>query len=168
MRPLLCMGGKEYKYFLPKVRKQGYAMTVSNLRKDKLQVQLQRTADVPGEIVGVTVMCRGIAYAFDVADMRSKTSARLQFAKSEIPSGVMQVTLFNARGEVLSERLAFHYSGRHIGITVDSVKPLYNQLKKSISGLRCEMGRVCRVLGLFHWLCGTTIVRCPRFIRVIF
>lgn len=138
---LVVYGGKEYKYFLPKARKQGYAMTVSNLRKDKLQVQLQRTADVPGEIVGVTVMCRGIAYAFDVADMRSKTSARLQFAKSEIPSGVMQVTLFNARGEVLSERLAFHYSGRHIGITVDSVKPLYKPFEEINLGFKVRDGQ---------------------------
>ncbi|MCD8287982.1 MAG: hypothetical protein LUC18_03975, partial [Porphyromonadaceae bacterium] len=118
-------GGKEYRFTLPTVQREGYVMTVNTLRDDKLFFQVQRSSGLPGEWVGITVSCRGITYAFDVADMREKSSIQMQFAEEAFPSGVLQITLFNARGDVLAERLAFHDSKPQVTLRIDSLKPLY-------------------------------------------
>ncbi len=118
--------GKEYTFTLPAAISQGYAINVNNLRGDKMLIQVQRTDKAPAIIAGLTVSCRGRAYAFELADLRSQSSTQIQISKQNFPTGVLQVTLFTDKGEILSERLAFHNNGKYLNIISSPLKESYN------------------------------------------
>ena len=99
--------GKEYHFDLPKILTSGYAISVNNQNPEKMLVQLQKSADGPLEKTGLALMCRGELYYFETIDIDGPSGVLIEVPKSCLPSGVVQLTLVNTRGEVLAERLAF-------------------------------------------------------------
>lgn len=118
--------GKEYSFELPSALPQGYAMTVDNNDAENMELFVQKSATIPGELLGLTITCRGKVYASDQLDMSKDSIVQLMIPKKMLPSGVIQLTLFNVTGEVLSERLAFvnHFTQMKIAVSQD--KPIYN------------------------------------------
>lgn len=121
---------KKYDFKLPTVKAQGYAMTVNNLRGDKMHIQVHRTDGAPAVVAGLTVSCRGRAYAFELADLHTQQAAHIQIDKQKFPAGVLQVTLFTDRGEILAERLAFHNNGKYLHITSPSLRESYKPYER--------------------------------------
>ena len=97
--------GSEYKFKLPQVQPAGYSMRAGS-RQETLTVQIGKTADVPPEQLGVTVSCRGKVCGFEEFTVTDRP-ALLQFPVSQIPAGVVQITLFNEAGKVFAERMTF-------------------------------------------------------------
>ncbi len=104
----ITYNGKTYRYTLPEAKAAGYTLGVDNSSGDSLHIKIRRSRDIQGGWVGLTVSCRGIAHAFEVADLREQEEAGLHLSKADFPAGVQQITLFTPEGEVLGERLAYH------------------------------------------------------------
>ena len=123
--------GKTYRYTLPEAKAAGYTLGVDNSRRDSLHIKIRRSRGIEGGWVGLTVSCRGIAHAFEVADLRGREEAELHLSKADFPAGVQQITLFTPEGEVLGERLAYHQrDDQQLHITVDGQKSSYRPYEK--------------------------------------
>ena len=123
--------GKTYRYTLPEAKAAGYTLGVDNSDRDSLHIKIRRSRDIEGGWVGLTVSCRGIAHAFEVADLRGREEAELHLSKADFPAGVQQITLFTPEGEVLGERLAYHQrDDQQLHITVDGQKSSYRPYEK--------------------------------------
>lgn len=104
-------GEKKNKRFdLPAALKQGYTMTVNNLRDKYMVVQLTRNSFTDGNrILGLTILCRGEVVMFKPIDWQGRETLTLNISKNELPEGVNQLTLFDTEGRVHAERLFFIY-----------------------------------------------------------
>ena len=123
--------GKTYRYTLPEAKAAGYTLGVDNSDRDSLHIKIRRSRDIEGGWVGLTVSCRGIAHAFEVADLRGREEAELHLSKADFPAGVQQITLFTPEGEVLGERLAYHQrDDQQLHISVDGRKSSYRPYEK--------------------------------------
>lgn len=98
---------REYTFDLPPVMSSGYVMRVENMHPDLLTVQVEKTPDLPVEMLGITLACRGKVYAFKSFEPDQEGRYALRLPKKDLPSGVIQITLFTAHGEVLAQRQAF-------------------------------------------------------------
>lgn len=101
-----------YEFELPDALSTGYVMNVNNTDTSKVKIIIQKSAKIKSEPLGLSVSCRGILYVFEKINFESENALSLNLAKKLLPSGVSQITLFDAKGEVLSERLIFvnHHS----------------------------------------------------------
>lgn len=123
--------GKTYRYTLPEAKAAGYTLGVDNSSGDSLHIKIRRSRGIQGGWVGLTVSCRGIAHAFEVADLRGREEAELHLSKADFPAGVQQITLFTPAGEVLGERLAYHQrDDQQLHISVDGRKSSYRPYEK--------------------------------------
>ena len=130
-RAEISYNGKTYRYTLPEAKAAGYTLGVDNSDRDSLHIKIRRSRDIEGGWVGLTVSCRGIAHAFEVADLRGREEAELHLSKADFPAGVQQITLFTPEGEVLGERLAYHQrDDQRLHITVDGQKSSYRPYEK--------------------------------------
>ena len=130
-RAEISYNGKTYRYTLPEAKAAGYTLGVDNSDRDSLHIKIRRSRDIQGGWVGLTVSCRGIAHAFELADLRGQEEAELHLSKADFPAGVQQITLFTPEGEVLGERLAYHQRDDHqLHITVDGQKSSYRPYEK--------------------------------------
>ncbi len=122
--------GKEHSFELPTALPAGYVVSIDNSDAEKMGFVVQRSSALKGDALGLTISCRGKVYASDQLDMTLDSVQQLMIPKKILPSGVIQLTLFNASGEVLSERLAFvnHFSQMKISFTQD--KPAYNPFER--------------------------------------
>ena len=99
--------GKTYRYALPEVEKSGYTLCMeAPIAQDDaaFTVNASNTTD---ELIAWTLQCRGALVAFDTLRVISGAAQKIHIPAVKLIPGVNQLTLFNARGEVLSERLFF-------------------------------------------------------------
>ena len=99
--------GKEYTFDLPKSLPAGYVLNVQNLRQDEVGIRILKTRDLPDQPLGITLTCRGKLQFFEAFSLDDFDEYALQFPKADLPAGVNQITLFDAKGEILAERLFF-------------------------------------------------------------
>ena len=126
----ITYGGREYSYRLPEAEATGYVMRVDNSRSDSLDIRLSRTSRTEGQPIGIAVLCRGLAYEFEEADLQAQDSVRLRISKANLPGGVQQITAYTQAGEVVAERLIYHDDGRRLAIEVSGTKRLYNPFEQ--------------------------------------
>jgi hypothetical protein len=98
---------KETTVNLPQSSTSGYTLLVDNLRTQDLWVQINKTLDLPDDTLGITFMCRGKVYAFKTFNVQEGEPTAFDISKSSLPSGITQITVFNSKGQILAERLAF-------------------------------------------------------------
>lgn len=126
----ITYGGREYSYRLPEAEATGYVMRVDNSRRDSLDITLSRTSRTKGQPIGIAVLCRGLAYEFEEADLQAQDSVRLRISKANLPGGVQQITAYTQTGEVVAERLIYHDDGRSLAIEVSGTKSQYAPFEK--------------------------------------
>lgn len=95
---------------LPQAYDNGYVMTVRNLSKDKVEVQVQRKK-MPGENDVATVLLaahtRKTLLTAESTSIADNGSATFSIDKSRLGKGVIHLTLFNNKNQPLCERLIF-------------------------------------------------------------
>ena len=96
------------RFDLPAPLKQGYTMSVNNLRDGNMVVQLARNGLTDkAQALGLTILCRGEVVVFKPIDWQGRNTALLNIPKGELPEGVNQLTLFDTQGRIHAERLTF-------------------------------------------------------------
>lgn len=98
---------KKYDLNLPVVLPTGYVMTVENTDSAEIVLQIQRNENTRGQLLGLSIACRGALYGLRTIDMKLDTITVISIPKSMLPSGVSQLTLYNSDGKIESERLVF-------------------------------------------------------------
>lgn len=104
--------GKKYEFPLPLALPSGITMSVDNSNEDDIYLLITKPSDLKNQHLGVTITCRGSLYGSDAFVMNADSVMGLNFPKRKLPDGVTRITLFDAQGKILSERLVFvnHHS----------------------------------------------------------
>ena len=119
--------GKKYSFRLPEPIDEGYALYIDNLRAGQLRGQLKGYAGCPDELLGVMLINKGMVCYFDTLSIQGGV-ALIDIPKEKLPTGVHQLTLFNAKGQVFAQRQLFVNNGIeagaiHISTTVSNYEP---------------------------------------------
>ncbi len=107
---------------LPTPEKQGVALT-AEIASQGISLQLQAIGSAASEPLGVTAQCHGVLKYFTA--LSASSSQSLTIPADSLPTGVIQVTVFNAEGRIWADRLVFWNNG-DLGqsrITLSGVNP---------------------------------------------
>ncbi len=98
--------GKKYMFDLPASLNAGYVMNVYKQNQESIFILLQKSENLTSDTLGLVVTCRGKTCFFEVvAPFEENVSMRI--ACDNLPEGVNCLTLFDSKGEILSERMFF-------------------------------------------------------------
>lgn len=109
--------GKEHSFNLPEVLPSGYVLNVNNQDSTYLFINLQKSPEYIADSIGVSVSCRGKIYAFETIYW-DQDSYFLRLAKGNMPTGTLQITVFDAQGKIYAERLTFNNSQGYLPLNV--------------------------------------------------
>mgnify|MGYP006988855979 CR=1 FL=1 len=121
---------------MPRAETDGCAVR-ADMRADTLLLTLQPRGEAAGETLGVTVMVGGALHYFQ--KFRAGDMQRISIPTDSLPTGVAQITVYNAGGRVYSDRLCFVWHQQdiqaadvHFGGIEDSYAP-FDSIRLSVS-----------------------------------
>ena len=117
--------GKKYTFRLPEPIDKGYALTADNLRPGQIRGRLTGHIGCPNELLGLMLISRGAVAYFDTLSIRNGAVAFV-IPKEKLPTGVHQLTLFNAQGHIFAQRHLFVDNGieaGNIAVNTDNTLP---------------------------------------------
>lgn len=129
--------GDRTTFRLPDALTAGAAIQVDNLQNDrvvgKLSVNANAQKALADQLLGISLMCRGHVCAFDTLRLSAAMATQdgsayvypFMLSKTELPTGVHQLTLFTTQGEVLAERLLFVNNGLSSGLVTATPDAAY-------------------------------------------
>ena len=106
--------GKKHTFRLPEPMDKGYTLMADNLRSGQVRGQLKGYTDCPDELLGMMLICRGAVSYFDTLSVRDG-AASFVISKEKLPTGVHQLTIFNASGNIFAQRHLFVNNGIETG-----------------------------------------------------
>jgi hypothetical protein len=145
--------GSEGDFDLPKATDNAYVLSIDNSKDDDLIVKILPGAGLlnsatPTEGLLLVAQSSGeIYYAGNSAD-GGKTFTSV-IPKSKFPSGIVQFTLFSAKGEPLNERLVFIQNPDQLKLTVAGDKQKYSAREKVTISLNAKNKDNKPVIGSF-------------------
>jgi hypothetical protein len=122
--------GHDYRFNLPAALPTGYSLTIDNSSAEKIDVLIKKNVNTKSEPMGLSISCRGVLYAFEEINPDTENAIVFKCLKNLLPSGVAQITLYNASGEILGERLAFVNHQSQMKINVSQNKSTYQPFQK--------------------------------------
>ena len=117
--------GYDYEVKLPKVEKEGYALHVE--RKDSVLRMIIQGATESKEELGIQIQCNGVSKAVRKLPPNATGKDTIDIYWASLPTGVNQITLFNAEGRVYADRLFFvnHHDYDQPLVNVEGIKQEY-------------------------------------------
>jgi hypothetical protein len=106
----VAYGDKIHTFRLPEADEEGYALRVDNSRAEHIRGQLSGYAGCQDELLGVMLICRGAVSYFDTISIK-QGRALFVVPKENLPTGIHQLHLFNAAGELFAQRHVFVNNG---------------------------------------------------------
>jgi prepilin-type processing-associated H-X9-DG protein len=118
---------------LPKIQTGDINLSVDNSNDDVLNVRLQTDAPFLKEYTGKTFFI--IAKSLGVICFAAQTQLQnlvynASIPKTKFPSGIVQITLFTADGEAISERIAFIQHNDQLKLGLSTALPVYTTRQK--------------------------------------
>lgn len=129
IKALVEYKGKEYSFILPQAQEQGYVLSMKPTSGYKgYEATIHASPTQPAEVLGWSLQCRGALTAFDTLTLGNGQRMRLRFDAQVLRPGVNQLTLFNAEGRILADRLFFVQPPTstptiHVELPTDSLTP---------------------------------------------
>lgn len=125
--------GKHYKFNLPDVVDEGINLNVDNLQQsDSVTVKVMRTQNYPAKAVGVTLTCRNELCGRYILDLTDSDLAYFNISRSQLPTGIIQLTMFDTSGNPIADRLFFNNRNDFISFSYEFDKPQYGPLEPVI------------------------------------
>lgn len=121
--------GKTYTFDLPTAKKGGIGLSLDNTSSpDTAVVTIRRRYDRNAPSIGVIFSSRG--YVYSAGDIVLDSVSVLKINKSQVPSGVSTITLTDADGHTIADRMFFVDNSDYATIAVESDKPSYQPMEK--------------------------------------
>lgn len=123
--------GSEKTLALPNSQASGYVLSVNNADADKVVIRIMMSLDKLGSgELKLAALNNGNVY-FVSRSASSKQLITAVILKKELPSGIIQFTLFNSDNSPVAERLAFvNNLEDRIQTNVEGMKPQYSKREK--------------------------------------
>ena len=128
-------GGTE-EVSLPKAVEDGVALQ-AEVGADGIRLQLRTHGTAASEPLGLTASCHGIQKDFQQLGQGATLSALVPLSK--LPTGVIQLTVFNAQGRIYADRLVFvrQPGFQPQNITFSGLKSKYQPYEEVNLSLQC-------------------------------
>lgn len=120
--------GIEKIFDLPKAEKSGYALNVNNTDSAKMVVKIMISNDLlnKGDLNLIAQRNGNLYSVTKIPTTKQLTTVILP--KNNLPSGIVQLTLFNPENNPISERIAFiNNSTDKIDLGLENLKQIYNK-----------------------------------------
>mgnify|MGYP003373091747 CR=1 FL=1 len=98
--------GKTYRFRLPEALPSGYILTVSQ-RDSLLDVRVFRNSSTSRDTVGLFVSHQGVPLLWRPLPFSKGDGEILRFRTSDFPDGILQLSLLDRTGQIMSERLVY-------------------------------------------------------------
>ena len=117
---------------LPSASDDGYVLSVYHIKTDSVLIRVQvGEAALQGGTRALSLVAQsGGKVYFSVSVPVSKATTSLSFSTVNVPTGILQFTLFSPTGDPLNERITFVESKDNIDLKVTSSKQVYNRREK--------------------------------------
>ena len=121
---------------LPKAVEDGVAMQTT-VEADGIHVALARHGSAAQEQLGLTASCHGV-----MKDFQTISSDKIIIPMDKLPTGVIQLTVFNTEGRIYADRLVFvrQPGFQSQNITFEGVKPQYEPYEEVSLSLTLSQG----------------------------
>ncbi len=117
--------GQEKRFKLPPAKKT--CTIVASYRNKRHYIQVKKTPGLPDKALYILVHCKGEILYFNVWNPQRDF---LTFSSDQLPSGVIQVVLFDDQMNPVSERLIFNKNEDQAQLAFSSDKPFYQKREK--------------------------------------
>jgi hypothetical protein len=138
---VLFPDGSKNTYDLPGITKDGIVIGVNNNDPDNLSVKIATNDQFLKRYLNkgfyIVAQSGGVIYYTGLASLQSLVYTGV-IPKSKFPTGILQVTLFAADGDPLSERLVFIQHNDALNISLNSNLPSYNTKQKVTMALSAK------------------------------
>jgi hypothetical protein len=125
--------GSMHGYNLPRVQQSGINLSVNNSEADNLGIKISASpvffTQHQGQRFYIVAQSNGIIYYAAQTILQSQVYSA-SIPKSKFPSGIVQLTLFNDKGDPYSERIAFIQRNDMLNIGVTAPKTTYATREK--------------------------------------
>jgi uncharacterized protein YfaS (alpha-2-macroglobulin family) len=108
-------------YKMPEALVRGYVMNIDNSKEGEIKTIIRTTET---EQLSLVAQVRGQIYYSTAIDAKKGENA-LVFSTENFPAGVVQITLFDAKGIERAERLAFANSSKQMQVSIETDKDNY-------------------------------------------
>ncbi len=117
--------GKKYQFDLSPGLPQGFVMETDNLsHPDSIEIWLRKNSNTPAGMLGVVILNGGKLQSYCFVNI-DEDEISFKMDKTQLPSGVSQIVLFNHNGEILCDRLIFTCRNELVDVKVRTGKPAY-------------------------------------------
>ncbi len=121
---------KRYSYNLPAVTDNGISLSVDNVTAaDSVEITVRRTPDSSIKAVGATLTCRNELCGRAILDLTESEQAVFKVSREKMPTGIIQLTLFDATGSPIADRLFFNNRNDFIKFDYSFDKPKYGPME---------------------------------------
>ena len=120
--------GQEKRFQLPAAQKT-YSIATA-YRNERYLVEVKKSPGIPEQPLYLLVHCKGEVLYYDSWNHRN---AFIHFSNDCIPSGVIQIVLFDGQMNPVSERLVFNKNDDQAKLVFSSDKPFYQKRENVIS-----------------------------------
>ena len=125
-------GNEDLKTALPKTRAQGYVLSFKKA-KDKQMIVVKTNNNTllskKNQPIKVISRFKGVTY-FEIEHPMTSNIVGFEIPKSKLPSGINQITLFDANSRPQNERLIFIDNHDDLEITLSTDKKIYKPNEK--------------------------------------
>ncbi|MES2417929.1 MAG: TonB-dependent receptor plug domain-containing protein [Bacteroidota bacterium] len=123
--------GAEQNIKLPEVEKSGYMLAVNNLDSAKMTIKIALSPDLMNKgMLNLLIQHNGNAF-FMAQVSTDRQAAAVVVPKDNIPSGIVQVTLFSASNQPVAERMVFvNNITEKIDLSVQNLNAIYHKRSK--------------------------------------
>lgn len=121
--------GKTYTFDLPPAKDDGIGLSIDNTTSpDTATVTIRRRYDGNTPTIGLILSSRG--YIYYSGEISLDSTAVLKIDKCRIPTGVSTITLTDAEGHTVADRMFFADNGDYATIAVESDSTSYQPMGK--------------------------------------
>lgn len=129
-RAEVIVAGKRYSYNLPETVEQGISLMVDNMSSsDSVKIMVHRTPKSPIKAVGATLTCRNELCGRAILDLSETDATVFTVARDKMPTGTIQLTLFDTKGTPVADRLFFNNRNDFIKFDYTFDKPHYGPME---------------------------------------
>ena len=121
-------GGQEKRFRLPTAQKTFSVST--SYRNSRHFIQVNKSPDIPEQPLYLLVHCKGEIFYFDSWYYQGEF---ISFSVDQLPSGIIQVVLFDEQMNPISERLIFNKNEEQTQFVFSTDKPYYSTREKVTS-----------------------------------
>ncbi|MDL2278302.1 hypothetical protein LJC57_06880 [Parabacteroides sp. OttesenSCG-928-G07] len=102
-------------------------MEVDNFSSpDSVGITLRKNNDTTAQLFGVVILSGGKLQNYLLAHIGEEGEVSFKMDKTQLPSGVSQIVLFDHNGEIVCDRLIFTNNSEVLKINAKTAKPMYS------------------------------------------